>query len=108
MAKKAAAKPGAKDAWQEASRRHRLSPRRVEMARALGLNPKKLGSIDNHRQEPWKAPLPEFIQHLYLKRFGRERPEMVASIEERARLREQKKAAKREAKRAASELKMHE
>jgi hypothetical protein len=28
------------------------------MARELGLNPKRLGKIDNHHQEPWKMPLP--------------------------------------------------
>ncbi len=94
--------------WIEARKRFHLSHAQVQMARELGMNPRQLGKLDNDDQEPWKAPLPEFIQHLYLKRFGRERPEMVASIEERARLREQKKAAKREAKRAASELKMHE
>ena len=44
------------------------------MARELGLNPRRLGKIANHRQEPWKAPLPQFIEDLYLKRFGRERP----------------------------------
>jgi hypothetical protein len=57
------------DPWIEARRRHRLSERHVQMARELGLNPKKLGKIDNHRQEPWKAPLPEFIEQLYAKRF---------------------------------------
>jgi hypothetical protein len=40
------------------------------MARQLGLNPKKLGSLDNHRQEPWKEPLPQFIERLYGKRSG--------------------------------------
>jgi hypothetical protein len=40
------------------------------MARELGLNPKKLGSLDNHRQEPWKLPLREFIEELHAKRFG--------------------------------------
>jgi hypothetical protein len=55
------------------------------MARELGMNPKKLGKLDNHRQEPWKAPLPEFIEHVYRKRFGGERPEVVMSVEERAR-----------------------
>jgi hypothetical protein len=40
------------------------------MARALGLNPKKLGSLDNHRQEPWKAPLAQFIEELHAERFG--------------------------------------
>jgi hypothetical protein len=58
-------------AWEEARRRHRLSVRHVEMAQKLGLNPKKLGSLDNHRQEPWKVPLARFIEELYSKRFGR-------------------------------------
>jgi hypothetical protein len=44
------------------------------MARELGLNPGTLGKISNRRQEPWKAPLPQFIEHLYLKRFGQEQP----------------------------------
>ena len=44
------------------------------MARELGLNPRKLGSLANHRQESWKAPLPDFIEDMYRKRFGRERP----------------------------------
>ena len=69
------------------------------MARELGMNPKKLGKLDNHDQEPWKLPLPAFIEHLYFKRFGTERPDFVRSIEERVRLDEQKKAARREAKR---------
>lgn len=45
-------------------KRHRLSDTHVQMARELGLNPDKLGKIDNHRQEPWKAPLPEFIEEI--------------------------------------------
>lgn len=68
------------------------------MAREMGLNPKKFGKLDNHDQEPWKAPLPEFIEHLYFKRFGKERPDVVLSIEERFRKEEAKKAAKREKK----------
>ena len=51
------------------------------MARELGLNPGKLGKISNRRQEPWKAPLPQFIEHLYLKRFGREQPRVVTPAE---------------------------
>lgn len=42
--------------WIAAQKRHRLSDTHVQMARELGLNPDKLGKIDNHRQEPWKAP----------------------------------------------------
>jgi hypothetical protein len=71
--------------WVEARKRFHLSHAHVQMARELGMNPKKLGKLDNHRQEPWKAPLPKFIEHLYLRRFGRERPEVVMSVEDRAR-----------------------
>jgi hypothetical protein len=67
------------------------------MARELGLNPKKLGKIDNHDLQPWKAPLPEFIENLYRKRFGRDRPEDVVPIEERARRAAQKKAERKAA-----------
>jgi len=52
------------------------------MARELGMNPKKLGGKANHKQEPWKAPLPAFIEELYLKRFGKTRPDNVRSIEQ--------------------------
>ena len=52
------------------------------MARELGLNPKKLGGLANHDQESWKSPLPVFIEGLYFKSFGRERPEIVMSIEQ--------------------------
>ncbi len=74
------------------------------MARELGMDPKRLGSLDNLRQEPWKLPLPRFIEGLYVKRFGRSRPEVVLTIEERARLSAEKKAARktRKAKRRAA------
>jgi hypothetical protein len=85
--------------WVDARRRHHLSHAHVQMARELGMNPKKLGKLDNHDQEPWKAPLPQFIEHLYLKRFGRERPEVVMSVEERVRAQRAKKEARKEAKR---------
>jgi hypothetical protein len=81
--------------WVEARERFRLSHAHIAMARELGLNPQQLGKLDNHRQEPWKAPLPLFIEHLYRKRFGRDRPEVVMSIEERAQALRAKKAARR-------------
>src|SRR5438093_3597098 len=88
-------------AWVEAQKRFHLSHAHVQMARELGINPKKLGKLDNHDQEPWKAPLPHFIEHLYSKRFGRERPDIVTSIEERASAQNAKKAARKEARRQA-------
>ena len=47
--------------WVEAKRRHHLTDVQVQTARELGMNPKKLGKLDNHKQEPWKLPLPQFI-----------------------------------------------
>ncbi|MCA9645153.1 MAG: hypothetical protein H6718_29850 [Polyangiaceae bacterium] len=85
-------------AWIDARRRHRLSHAHVQMARELGLNPAKLGKLDNHRQEPWKAPLPDFIEHLYERSFGRRRPETVLTLEQVARERTKKARARREAK----------
>jgi len=87
--------------WVEARRWHHLSHAHVQMARELGMNPRKLGKLDNHDQEPWKAPLPEFIEHLYFKRFGKERPDVVMSIEERSRAQHVKRAARKEARRRA-------
>ena len=64
-------------AWAEARKRFHLTHAQVQMARELGLNSRKLGKLANHRQELWKAPLPQFIEYLYRKRFGRERPQTV-------------------------------
>jgi len=52
----------------EARKRHHLSHAHIQMARELGMNPKKFGKIDNHDQEPWEMPLRHFIEHLYFKR----------------------------------------
>ena len=55
------------------------------MARELGMNPKKLGKLDNHDQAPWKMPLRQHNEHRYFKRFGKERPDEIPSIEEKIR-----------------------
>jgi len=92
-------KPNQKmQSWIDARKRHHLSHLQVQMARELGMNPKKLGKKDNHDQEPWKMPLRQYIEHLYFKRFGKERPDVVMSIEEKVRRDEEKKARRREAK----------
>jgi len=98
MAKKKK-KPNQKmQAWIDARKRHHLSHAQVQMARELGMNPNKLGKIDNHKQEPWKIPLRQYIEHLYFKRFGKERPDVVLSIEEKVQRDVEKKARRREAK----------
>lgn len=79
--------------WIEAKKNHRLSQKHIQMARELGINPKGFGKLDNHKQEPWKAPLPVFIEELYMKRFGKETPSVVLSFEQITKLRAQKKSA---------------
>jgi len=68
--------------WVIAQKKHKLSDKHVQMARELGLNPDKLGKIDNHKQETWKAPLPQFIEEIYFKRFKKEEPETVRPLKE--------------------------
>ncbi len=84
--------------WIDARKRYHLSHAHVQMVRELGMNPAKLGKLDNHKQEPWKLPLPQFIEELYFKRFGKTAPDVVVSIEERARIEQRKKEARRAAK----------
>jgi hypothetical protein len=99
MAKKTK-KPNQKmQTWIDARKRHHLSHAQVQMARELGMNPSKLGKLDNHDQEPWKMPLRHYIEHLYLKRFGKPCPDNVTSIEERVRLEQERKEVRRAAKR---------
>ena len=73
----------------------------IQMARELGLNPKKFGKLANHRQEPWKRPLPEFIAHLYVKRFGKI-PNVVRTIEDVAAAEMAKREARKMRKLAAT------
>ena len=84
--------------WVEAKKRHHLSHAHVQMARELGMNPKKLGGLDNHRQEPWKAPLSQFIENCSEKRFGRRAPIQVLSIEELVKAQVRKKEIKKQRK----------
>src|SRR5260370_25567187 len=70
------------------------------MARELGMNPRKLGSLADGGQEPWKLRLPESIVECYRKSFGRSEPEHVRSLEEvgqaEKRRRKEKQAGKAE------------
>ena len=81
--------------WQNAQKRHRLSDKHVQMARELGFNPDKLGKIDNHKQETWKTPLPQFIEDIYYERFKREEPEVVRTVSKKSRQKEKKKECKK-------------
>jgi hypothetical protein len=84
--------------WIDVRKRYHLSHSHIQMARELGMNPKKFGKIANHKQEPWKAPLPVFIEDIYFKRFGKRRPENVKSIEKMVKVKEKKKEERRKRK----------
>lgn len=70
--------------WLEAQKRFHLTAAHVQMARELGMNPRKLGKLANHKQEPWKLPLPAFIEELYQDRFKRSRPLTVPAVKPQA------------------------
>ena len=96
--------------WIEAQKRHRLSDSQVQMARELGFKPDSLRKIDNHKQEQWKAPLPDYIESLYEKRFKRDVPLVVKPLMEQLReyklMKEKKKkekAKRRNEKKASDE-----
>ncbi len=93
--------------WVDARKKFHLSHAQIQMARELGLNPKRLGKIANQDREPWKMPLPQFIGQLYRKRFGRDCPAVVMSIEEKVEMERRKKLARREKKRAESKETLH-
>jgi hypothetical protein len=93
--------PAGLESWIDARQRFRLSHAHVQMARELGMNPRKLGKLANDDQEQWKLPLPQFIAALYVKRFGKARPDIVRTIEEIAAAK-QAKAQRRKAGRPTS------
>ena len=86
--------------WIDARKQFRLFDAHIQMARELGMNPKRFGKLANHQQEPWKLPLPDFIEDIYFKRFRKDRPEIVKSVEqvvkELNRKREERKRRKME------------
>ena len=80
--------------WIDAKKKYHLSNVHIQMAQELGMNPKKFGSLANHKQEPWKLPLPGFIEECYYKRFKKTRPDRVFSIEDRLKEINRKKRRK--------------
>jgi len=69
-----------KEEWIKAKNRYHLTDMHIQMARDLGMNPKKFGSLANHKQEKWKAPLSEFIEDIYFKHFKKDKPDIINPI----------------------------
>ena len=85
--------------WIVAQKKHRISDKHVQMARELGLNPDKLGKIDNHQNERWKVPLEQFIEDIYLKQFKKSEPDTIRSLDQILKDTQRKKDEKKEKKR---------
>lgn len=102
MVKKVAI-PQKYQSWIDARKRYHLTDAQVQMARELGLNPNKFGKLANEKQEPWKKPLPEFIEEIYFKRIGRSMPEVVKSIEEMIQEHREKNAERKIRKEASKD-----
>jgi hypothetical protein len=98
MAKKQSI-PSKLQVWLQVRKHYHLTDTQIQMARELGLNPKKFGGYANHRQESWKRPLGEFIEEMYFKRFKKPEPDRVLSIEEQAEEIRRNQAEKKERKR---------
>ena len=60
--------------WVVAQKKHHLSDKHVQMARELGLNPDKLGKIDNHKQETGKPRCPNSLRKSIISVSSGKRP----------------------------------
>lgn len=89
--------------WIEVRKRYSLSHAHIQMARELGLSPKRFGSYANCDKQSWKLPLPQFIEALYEKHYGKSRPDEVRTIEQLAADQLAKRAIRKAAKEAKAE-----
>jgi len=81
--------------WVEARIKYHLTHAQIQMARELGLNPKKFENFSNTKEQPWKLPLPEFIEEIYFKHFKKRAPDNVKSIEQMVKDKARKKTESR-------------
>ncbi len=81
--------------WINARKQFRLSDAHIQMARELGLSPKRFAKYADRENQPWKLPLTEFIEAQYLKQFGKDRPDEVKTMEEIAAAHVAKRAARK-------------
>lgn len=84
--------------WIEARKKYHLSHAHIQMARELGLSPKKFGSYANRESQPWKLPLVDFIEFLYERQFQKKSPDEVKTMEQFAAEHVIARAKKKEAK----------
>lgn len=81
--------------WIDARKKYRLTDAEIQMARELGLSPKRFGRYSDRKNEPWKKPLREFIADQYEKQFGKRCPDEVKTMEQIAAEHVAKRAARK-------------
>ena len=84
--------------WLKARRRFRRDSARVQMARELRMDAKKLGTVANENQQTWKVPRQEFVVQCHFKRFSRSQPTQVRSLEQLIESEEMRRKLKQERK----------
>lgn len=66
--------------WARVKRQCALTDAHVQMARELGMNPKRLIESESTTQGLTQLPLSQRIENLYLKRFKKPLPEAVVPL----------------------------
>lgn len=61
-----------KAGWEEVRRECGLTPRQVDQAKDLQMDPRKVLSLRPSKDQPWKKPVGDFIEDLHYRRFGNE------------------------------------
>jgi len=95
MKKKRVVFPETVKEWIDARSTYKLTHAQVEMARELGIDPKKFEGIAAHLLEQAKPPLPAFIEASYRERFGKNRPDDIRSVEQKLKAELAQKEQKR-------------
>ncbi len=103
MAKTKKQLPPKYQVWINARKQFHLSHAQIQMARELGMNPKRFGGKANHKQERSKVPLPAFIEQRYERKFGKKQPDDVRSVEQRYKDKKQKQADRKARKQSEAE-----
>lgn len=84
--------------WTKVKRQCGLSDAHVQMARELGMSPRRLIESESRTQGPTQIPLGQRIEGLYLKRLKKPRPDLVVPLRpalREARARERAEARER-------------
>jgi hypothetical protein len=93
--------------WAKAKRRCGLTDAHVQMARELRMNPQRLAESASTAPEPTQTPLAQRIESLYLKRFGKPRPDSIVPLRQMlhdARVRERDEARERRRRKRQAEI----